>query len=232
MTALLTAVVLALFAGTAVSTLFGIDARRQAELAKQNETEALAKGKELEGALERGKEQQRQIRASLAQSERASTIGKVVQANAALRDLDPVIGLTLLNSCKPETRFWEYYYTLRLCRGAPLVLQGNAFRIIRVLFSPDGRSIACEENGREGDVSSIRDARTGAEQSRLKFGANHLVFSPNSRSIAGSEAVNGTWKIWDVGTGKELATPREANFGIGSGLVSVPTGGGWPAVAR
>jgi WD40 repeat protein len=156
---------------------------------------------------------------ALDRTERALTIGKVAQANAALHDLDPGLGLSLLDGCRPDTRFWEYDYTRRLCNGAPLILHGRDDRIYRAVFSPDGRWIAST-----GDLTiTIWDARTGVEQWRVKTHVDNLVFSPDSRRIAGS-AFFSTWRIWDVSTGKELVTPPDAKLQMTSPLLFSPDG--------
>jgi WD40 repeat protein/tetratricopeptide (TPR) repeat protein len=216
------AVMMALLACTVVSTGFGIDARRQAERAKQKEDDAVAKGEELDRALRREEDQGQQTRDALARNERALTIGRVAQASAALHDFDPGLGLSLLDSCPRETRCWEWHYTHRLCRGAPLVLNGLNGRstvLQRAVFSPDGRWIATTD----GHVTTLWDAGTGKEQSSMPTNAFDLVFSPDSGRIACSSK-NTTWRIWDVHSGKLLLTPTESKFECLSPLVFSPDG--------
>jgi WD40 repeat protein/tetratricopeptide (TPR) repeat protein len=213
-TALLAAVVLALLAGSIFATVFGVDAAQQAELAKRNEAEALARGEELKIALQGEKDALSKTQTLLDQSERASTIGKVAKANAALRSFDPDLGSSMLDNCPPKTRGWEWYYTQRLCNGAPLILHGRDHRLFWTAFTPDGCWLATAGEG----VCTIWDAHTCVERSRLRIDTQNLVFSPDSSRIAGSR-INGTWKIWDLATGQELVSPREANSLIASPVV-------------
>src|SRR4029077_6882144 len=124
--------------------------------------DAVAKGKDLATALHGKREQLRQKEEALERTERALTASKIAQANVALRDHDPKLGLALLESCPPKTRFWEWYYTRRLCRGAPLTLHQDS-EFCNAVFSPDGLWIAATNPGE----TSLLDARTGAEKWRV-----------------------------------------------------------------
>jgi predicted Ser/Thr protein kinase len=213
------AVVLALLAGTIVSTIFGIEAGRQAEAARSNEADALGKGEALEIALQGEQQERRKTQEALDRTERALTVGKVAQARAALHACDPGLGLSLLDSCPPPTRFWEWHRTFRDCQGAPLIVYGSDRRIQRVAFSPDGRWLASTE----GKVAAIRDAATGEVPATFPTDAGVLTFSPDSHRIAGVSA-DSTWTIWEVATGKKVLAQQEARFQARSPLVFSPDG--------
>jgi eukaryotic-like serine/threonine-protein kinase len=219
------AAVLALVAGSVVSTVFGIDAGRQAERATNNEAEAIAKGKDLEIALRGEKEQLLKKQEALEINEHVLTGIRIGQANAALRDYNPLLAHSHLESCPPQTRFWEWNYTRRLCRGASLTLHPDHNFFQNAVFSPDGRWIAAL------DLNSVAlfDARTGEEQWRQKGSSSFVVFSPDStRVVAWLQGANDTGlKFWDVHTHKETLTipadPPKQREGQGQ-LVFSPDG--------
>jgi WD40 repeat protein/tetratricopeptide (TPR) repeat protein len=219
-TALTAAVLLALVVGSAGTYVKYLDAGREAERARQSEGVAVASSNALTIAVKDAQEQRSQAQQALSRTERALTIGKVAQANAALHDFDPGLGLALLDSCPPSTRSWEYDYTRRLCAGAPLVIHGQMNRIDRVAFSPDGRWIASKGGG----TIEIRDATTGAEHTSWPSDVtDDLVFSPDSHRIASSVPFR-KWTTWDTATGKVVVTPPARDLAMMSPVVFSPDG--------
>ncbi len=207
------AVVLVMLAGTVVSTLFGMDARQQAELATQNESAALDARNLLATALEGEKEQRRQALTergkavdALEVNERVLTGIRVGQANAALQDHDPVCAMAVLESCPVTTRFWEWHYTHRLCRGAPLTMHYDGMYHFRsAVFSPDGRWIVATTDY----AVKLFDAETGAEHWSRDGRARLATFSPDSRRIVAwvDDDKTARLRFWDVAAAKE---PSEA----------------------
>jgi WD40 repeat protein/tetratricopeptide (TPR) repeat protein len=221
--AMTAAVVLALVGGIVASTLFGLDAAEKAVLAKKNEADALDKGERLKEALA-GRQQQLRL------TERALNYSKVAHANAAVRDNDRKLGMSLLESCPPETRFWEWYYTRRLCGGTPLILAPDS-TFNYALFSPDGLWIAATKF----NELSICDARTGEEKWHVAdAGYRPAAFSADGTRIAAwVHYLNGVKfevKIWDVATGKELKSIPAGREGSG-GPFAFSADGRWLACA-
>ncbi|HZY88535.1 MAG TPA: protein kinase, partial [Gemmataceae bacterium] len=223
-TALAAAVVAAVVVGATGFSMKYRDAERQADLAKHNEAVAIANGAKLATALHGEQQERHTAQVALAMNERVLTGIRVGQANAALRDHDRARGLSLLESCPEKTRFWEWYYTRRLCRGASLTLHADG-NFQNAVFSPDGRWIVATTN----DAVTLFDARTGAEQWSQKGRSQRVAFSPDSgRVVAWAEGGNGAGlKFWDVPTHKELLTipvgPPKQHEGQGQ-LVFSPDG--------
>jgi WD40 repeat protein/tetratricopeptide (TPR) repeat protein len=173
-------------------------------------------------------------RKQLRQTERVLTNSRVAQANTALRDNDQGLGLSLLESCPPQTRFWEWYYTRRLCRGAPFTLhQDGEFQT--AVFSPDGRWLATTGGG--GLI--LIDARSGAERwRRPNCFWRPAVFSPDSGRVAcwwrrfnqSKQVTEVALKVWEVPGGKEVLTIPARDNGSGGPIV-FSADGQWLACA-
>ncbi|MCI0459723.1 MAG: serine/threonine protein kinase [Gemmataceae bacterium] len=72
-----------------------------------------------------------------------------------------------------------------------------------LLFSPDGRQLACA--GREGQVT-VWEPQTGKKLLTLRphgSGASSLAYTPNSHRLAAGYQ-DGTIKIWDPASGREI----------------------------
>jgi WD40 repeat protein/tetratricopeptide (TPR) repeat protein/tRNA A-37 threonylcarbamoyl transferase component Bud32 len=196
------------------------EALRQTRIA-QDERDAARKAENKERtAKDRERQQLRKTQDALDQTKRALTTSKVAQALAALRDNDPKLGLSLLESCARETRFWEWHYTRRLCRGAPLTLhQDEGFA--DAVFSPDGRWILV--NG-----GRLIDARTGAARWRTPdiSWPSQMAFSPDSGRMATWAYVrdHSELKVWAVPASQEVLTIKAKNVGQWAPLVFSPDG--------
>jgi WD40 repeat protein/tetratricopeptide (TPR) repeat protein len=239
--AMAAAVVVAMLAGTVVSTLFGMDARQQAKLATDNEAAALEARNQLATALEGEKEQRRQALIergkavdALDVNERVLTGIRVGQASAALRDYNLERGLSLLETCPEKTRFWEWHYTHRLCRGTPLTLEGPGpgFGANHVAFSPDGRWIACSTNG-PGAVN-LFDAATGVLRWSQIGGAQLVAFSPDSGRVVAwvNDGKSASLKFWTVAGAQEKLTilvEHEPYTGQTEGQLEFSPDGKWLA---
>ena len=98
------------------------------------------------------------------------------------------------------------------------LITGHPPGIIRLAFSPDGKTLATasQRTAEDGGTAKLWDVATGQERATLepRLGAIWTsAFSPDGRTFATG---GGTWneiggvKLWDVATGQELATLQQA----------------------
>src|SRR5262249_21129999 len=78
--------------------------------------------------------------------------------------------------------------------------------VIIVAFSPDGKVLATAATHGFGDGVRLWDLATNKVLHELKSRARSLAFSADGRKLAIAECSDSTAKVWDVETGKELAT--------------------------
>jgi WD40 repeat protein len=82
-----------------------------------------------------------------------------------------------------------------------------------VTYSPDGKTLAAQALSGTGRYRAIVlwDATTEVEQATFRacqFEIDLLAFSPDGKTLAGSEKV-GSVHVWDAASGKELWTHSE-----------------------
>src|SRR6266851_4647866 len=113
----------------------------------------------------------------------------------------------------------------------PSALNGMVMRMHgepRVAFSKDGRTVisACEvpPPGGSGYDISLREVATGAERIRLtghKYELRAFALSPDGRTLA-SGSMDGTVRLWDLLTGKEIGQlGKEVDFFKGGWVLDV-----------
>jgi WD40 repeat protein len=105
---------------------------------------------------------------------------------------------------EPDLRGWEWYYLRGLCHKAVRTFQGEVGEGRGVTFSPDGRAIAV---GGPKEVH-VWDASSGKIIYILRGHTATVMavaYSPEGRWLA-SGSVDGTIKIWDAASGKEIQT--------------------------
>jgi WD40 repeat protein len=106
---------------------------------------------------------------------------------------------------------------------AILTLKSNAIGRGSVVFSPDGKWLACS-NSLIGDVVAppgpgevkVWDAQTGEELVTFKGHTSHIfsiTFSPDGERVASADWWNYTVKVWDAKTGHELLSLRHQGEG-------------------
>src|SRR5262249_56011585 len=78
--------------------------------------------------------------------------------------------------------------------------------VVAIAFSPDGKVLATAVDHSYGDEVRLWDLATNQVLHELKSRARSLAFSADSKKLAIAECSDSTAKVWDVETGKELAT--------------------------
>jgi len=96
-----------------------------------------------------------------------------------------------------------------------LELEGHSATARTTVWSPNGSLIA---GGSDDGTVILWDAETGEVLHKLDAGfilVNGLAFSPDSRRVASTSAIDNTLRVWDVATGELLsnvALDRDLNF--------------------
>src|SRR5262249_56993190 len=78
--------------------------------------------------------------------------------------------------------------------------------VASIAFSPDGKVLATSVSHEYGDEVRLWDLATNKVLHELKSRARSLAFSADGKKLAIAECSDSTAKVWDVETGKELAT--------------------------
>jgi WD40 repeat protein len=213
---LLAAVVLALVAGTALSSYFAVQATRRAREAGENAVAAEANAVQMRAEKGRADQESQRARDSERAARRNLYVAHINLAQRAWEDGQVSRARELLEQETPartgvyDFRGFEWHYLNRLCHPDALTLQAGRQAVRAVAFSPDGTRLAA--GGDEGLLGSgkpavtIWDAATGREVWSLPGQVNGVAFSPDGRVLA--SAGRGGVKLRDAATGKEVFTLR------------------------
>src|ERR1700730_7583922 len=133
-------------------------------------------------------------------------------------------GKTLARACHGRLDLWD------VASGKKLhTLKGHTAPLLRVKFSPDGKTLASITGGwgRDNVPGEVKlwDVVTGKERVALKGHPDRgiaLAFSPDGKTLASSAA--GPVKLWDVDTGKETLELKLGKDGTAWSLAFSPDG--------
>ena len=96
---------------------------------------------------------------------------------------------------------------INLLTGHTGYVTGHSYYVHKVVFSPDGKTLASLSKGYRGD-DTIRlwDADTGESKAVLTGGIDLFVFSPDGKTLASDGGDAGVIYLWDGDTGELKST--------------------------
>src|SRR5262249_24794975 len=158
----------------------------------------MATGRAVVALVDRSRLQQAQQ-----ELERLLPFHRVLLAQQALADHNPLRADQLLEECPPAHRNWEWHYLKRQCQVHVGTLQGHTAPVQSVAYSPCGRWIASaggDKTIRIWEAATRREIRTLGEQTAPILS---VAFRPcgNHLASAGSDA---RVTIWDLATGRKI----------------------------
>jgi WD40 repeat protein/tRNA A-37 threonylcarbamoyl transferase component Bud32 len=207
-------------AGAAAWFTINLDDARRAALALAG-AEAKARRAEQE-EKERAEEEAKRTAAALKQvreekaradrmRDRAEAAGYAIRVGWAQRQLsdgDLAGAVATLDLCEPASRGWEHGYLRRLGSTGTQALGVKAEGDVRLVFSPDARTVARVD----GKDLVLLDAATGGRDCRVALKGHAgkvtwLAFQAEGKEVAAT-AEDNDLRRWDVATGKELGVRR------------------------
>jgi WD40 repeat protein len=208
-------VVLALLAGTVVSTCFALQARHRA---RDAEDAAERTGQEKLRADENAR--QANWRAYVSDMQRIGhewEYGRIGHVRALLDGQRPE------RTGDKDLRGFEWHFWDHLCRGEVLTFRGHRTPVVNVAFSPDGKRLASVGSDYTtadaiGEGLKVWEADTGRVLLTLP-GVNQMAFSPDGKWLAApreKEDFPLEVAIWDASTGREARRLTLPRFGVSS----------------
>jgi WD40 repeat protein/serine/threonine protein kinase len=236
---------LILVVASVVSTLFGLEAQRQATYAFQQEGLAksqtriaeenalLSEWGEFQAQLqkERADRSASEISHQLTLAERTVYSGQVREADTAWRQKDPIAASAALSRTRLDLRGFEYNELRgQLLSGCRLILRGHTSPVNSMAFSPDGRTLASASGSvfgpdlpeRRDQTLRLWDLSTGQVVRTLEGhtnGVSGVAFSPDGRTLASASA-DKTVRLWDASTGQVVHTLEGHTAGVKSVVFS------------
>lgn len=207
-------IVLALVAGTGLSTFFAIEAKENATVARI----ALSKAEE---AKTRAEENATLAEHRLGQAQHRTYNDQLVRV-AEARDSSPSQALKWLESdddCPNYLREFTWKYLHQQLKKTNLTLSGHTAMVHDIKYSPDGQWLASAGfdktlriwNAKSGQQISVLNGHTGPVTS--------VCFSPDGKQLA-SCGHDTNARLWDVATGQLKHTLSGHTKDIGSVAIS------------
>jgi WD40 repeat protein/serine/threonine protein kinase/tetratricopeptide (TPR) repeat protein len=204
-------VLLTLLGGIVGTTLGLIEARAQAQLARdetaEKEKARLAEARrvterddalkeeaqrviERDDALKREFERGQERDSANDKLRHQLGIGNMLLANAAFDTRDVVLAAERLELIPPGQRGWDWRYLKAQTRGGLFTIRGHTNSVTSVSFSPDGTRILSAGRPQNNPVDvKVWDARTGAVQLELKGPEWPAGLAPVGGSVPVTNAV-------------------------------------------
>ncbi len=199
-------VVLALAAGTAISTAFALTAQREAGRAAENES--LANRKAREAAADRDT-----ARAAERESRRRMVRLNIMNGTKAVDSGEPATALLWFHQAwnlDREDSDAEPSHRARIAgvlESTPLLL-GACFHRVQVCdaaFSPDGTRLLARLEGSEVYLWDYEQSRQSTPPLAHSARIRHACWSPDGKAVATASA-DGSAAIWDAQTGSRRHT--------------------------
>lgn len=194
--ALTSAVVLSLLAGTIISTYFAIQARQQARLAQAREKEARQSDSRAREATEQKNAAAHQIHTE----HYAASLRRVSQAwdRGNVRRMIEILASQVPQDGESDVRGFEWSYWLRKCRlyQTSLVLRDDS-AVSCVKYSPDNKWLA---TGQSNGTVRLFDVQTDEFVRRITIGdkaVRRLDFFPDASKLLTVDE-GGRASVWDV----------------------------------
>jgi WD40 repeat protein/tetratricopeptide (TPR) repeat protein/predicted Ser/Thr protein kinase len=215
--ALTAAVAATLLLGSAVASLFAVQAHAEAlraldngrraedeaRKARDNEHRAAVAADDARASEQRAVAEQRQTQRQLTRAEWLLYAGQIDRAYQNWRQDEAAAARALLDNCRWDFRGWEHDYLYSRFNPRHLTLTGHGNWVNAVCFSPDGARLA---SGDHDGAVKVWDARTGALVLAFASRAGSvrgLCFSPDGQRLALAGG-DGTAQLWDPVRGRLL----------------------------
>jgi serine/threonine protein kinase/sugar lactone lactonase YvrE len=209
---LLAAVFVVLLAGAGVASVFAVQAREEAGLARKAEALALQKATDEEKARGQAQEEETRAKQEAARAEkewmRAESLlysNQIALAQREWEDNNVPTAWQHLTATRLDFRGWEYHYLRTLFNSNQQTFLGHTGSVCSVCFSPDGKRLA---SASRDQTVKVWDAQTGREILTLEGHTSwveSVCFSPDGKRLA-SASGDETVKVWDAQTGQEVLT--------------------------
>jgi WD40 repeat protein len=208
---LMVAVVLSLLSGTTAATFFAFQADRRARDAQDNAAQAEANATQMRAEKERADLESQKARDKEKEARRNLYIAHINLAQRAWESGQAARARELLQQHTPERtggqdfRGFEWYYLHRLCHPETLTLEAGK-PLAAVAYSPDGKLLAAGGGDGAAGVVQLWDPATGKVVRSLTghpAQVSAVAFNRDGTRLA-TVSQDGTAKVWDPTTGKDL----------------------------